>query len=544
MMAKLPRKGAWRTLLAMAVPDVQFAWSGDSAIGYQVIGDGAIDLVYMPPSFSNLDLQWEHPSHARFLERLAAFSRLIIVDRRGWGVSDRTSPGSFPPLETSADDLNAVLDAAGSNRAAVFGCVEAGWIAAIAAATYPHRYSALILYQSAVTWMRTAKTPWNNSPDDWRAEINRWRHVGTQAFAARWIEQNEPSLVDDPTAAAYLAKLMRGTIGPGGSQAGFLLHSTTDISAVLPAIRVPTLVLYRPANATDFPQNGPYLASKIENARLVALPGRDYLPWAGEADTLLGDVEEFLTGVRHVPEPDPVLASVLFTDIVDSTKKAAEIGDAAWKLLLAEHDDRIRSELARFRGREIDHTGDGFLATFDGPARAVRCAQAIQDVVRDLGIEIRAGVHTGEVELAGDQIRGIAVHIAARVAAMARGTEVLVSSTVKDLVAGSGLVFEDAGEHELKGVPDRWRVSGSQADPLAETPDQTPARPDLLLTSCSRQDGTRGHKTTPDDTGRHVELDLVCGASNLRIRWPRGRGSSSPPLSHDQHAEAHSRSIG
>jgi class 3 adenylate cyclase len=342
--------------------------------------------------------------------------------------------------------------------AALFGGAEAGWIASIAAATYPDRYSALVLYQSAATWVRTEDTPWNNSPEQWQAQVKRWLDVGTEAFAVEWIEGNEPSLADDLAAARHLAKLMRGTIGPGGSQAGFVLHNTTDISAILPSIRVPTLVLYRPENTTEFPENGPHLASKIPNSRLVALPGPDYLPWAGEADALLGEVEEFLTGVRHVPEPDRVLASVLFTDIVDSTKKAAEVGDGAWKRLLAEHHVRTRAELARFRGREIDTTGDGFLATFDGPARAVRCAQAIQAAIRDLGIEIRAGVHTGEVEVAGDQVLGIAVHIGARVAAMAGATEVLVSSTVKDLTVGSGLTFEDAGEHALKGVPDPWHL--------------------------------------------------------------------------------------
>jgi class 3 adenylate cyclase len=445
--------------------DVQFAWADDVAIAYQLVGDGAIDLVYMPPSFSNLDVHWEYPPHARYLERLASFSRLIIVDRRGWGVSDRVTPGSFPPLEVAADDLNAVLDAVGSPRAAVFAGAEAGWIASIAAATYPDRYSALVLYQSAATWVRTEDTPWNNKPAEWQAQVTSWLDVGTEAFAAEWIEGNEPSLADDPAAARHLAKLMRGTIGPGGSQAGFVLHNTTDISAILPSIRVPTLVLYRPENTTEFPENGPHLASKIPNSRLVALPGPDYLPWAGEADALLGEVEEFLTGVRHVPESDRVLATVLFTDIVGSTQKAAEAGDARWKEVLASHNERAKVEIAKMRGTYVSSTGDGLLATFDGPARAVRCAEAIGEAVQDLGLEIRAGCHTGEVELMSDGVHGIAVHIGARVAALAGPAEVLVSSTVKDLVAGSGLSFEDRGEHELKGVPDRWRlyrvVSGS-----------------------------------------------------------------------------------
>ena len=441
-----------------AIPGVRYAWSDDVAIAYQVVGDGAIDLVYLPPSFSNLDVHWEYPPHARFLERLASFSRLIIVDRRGWGLSDRVTPGSFPPLEVAADDLNVVLDAAGSTEAALFGGAEAGWIASIAAATYPDRYSALVLYQSAATWIRTADTPWNNSPEQWQVEVERWLDVGTEAFAAEWIEGNEPSLAGDPAAVRHLTRLMRGTIGPGGSQAGFVLHNTTDISAILPSIRVPTLVLYRPENTTEFPESGPHLALKIPNSRLVALPGPDYLPWAGEADALLGEVEEFLTGARHIPELDRVLATVLFTDIVGSTERVAALGDVRSKELLAVHDERAKAEIERYRGRYVNSTGDGLLAAFDGPARAVRCAQAIAESVRGVGIEIRAGCHTGEIELVGNDIRGIAVHVGARVAALAGADEVLVSTTVKDLVAGSGLAFEDVGEHELKGVPDTWHL--------------------------------------------------------------------------------------
>jgi class 3 adenylate cyclase len=438
--------------------DVRFAWSDDVSIAFQVVGDGAIDLVYLPPYLSNLDWQWEYPLHARYLERLASFTRLIAVDRRGWGCSDRVTPGSFPPLEVAADDLIAVLDAAGSSRAALFAGAEAGWVAMIAAATHPERFSALILYQTAATWARTEETPWNPSPDEWRESEPYWLTAGTVAFEEGWIRANEPSLASVPGAAEYLAKLGRGTIGLGGGLAEFRRYNSTDIRAVLPAIRVPTLVLCRPANVTEDPRSGPFLASKIPGSRLVELPGADYLPWAGESDALLDEVEEFLTGVRREPEPDRVLATVLFTDIVGSTEKAAALGDGAWRELRIAHHDRVRHLLDTHRGHEVDTAGDGFFATFDGPARAVRCAMAIAEAVRPLGVEIRAGCHTGEVELVGKDVAGVAVHIGARVAALAGPGEVWTSQTVKDLTAGSGLVFEDAGEHELKGVPDRWRL--------------------------------------------------------------------------------------
>jgi class 3 adenylate cyclase len=438
--------------------DVQFVWNGDVAIAYQVIGDGPPDLVYVPPFASNLDRQWEFAPHARFLERLASFSRLIVLDRRGWGCSDRVTPGSFPPLEVAADDLIAVLDEVGSSQAALFSGGNSGFVGAIAAATYPDRFTALVLYAAAATWIRTEETPWESSPEEWRAQVNYWRDFGTRSFTEEWVRDNEPSLVGDAAAMDWLITLFRGTIGPGSVLAEFARYNSIDLRAILPAIRVPTLLLYRPANAYQRPERASFLASKIPDSRLVSLPGADYLPWVGEPDALLDEIEEFITGVRPAVEPDRLLATVLFTDIVDSTKKAAEIGDMKWKQLLATHHERTRSELVRHRGREVSTTGDGFFATFDGPARAVRCAQAIQASVRELGIELRAGAHTGEVELAGDDVQGLAVHIGARVGALAGPSEVLVSYTVKDLVAGSGLVFDDAGEHELKGVPDRWHL--------------------------------------------------------------------------------------
>jgi len=446
-------------------PDTRFVWDGEVAIAYQVVGDGAIDLLHLPgPLLSNLDLQWDHPLHARFLERLASFSRLIMVDRRGWGTSDRVTPGTFPPLETAADDLTAVLDTVGSPRAALFACSESAWVATIAAATYPDRFSALILYEASANYLRTDETPWNFTLEELEADESTWVSWGTMDFAESWSREFDPSLAGDRTAVEHVARMMRGTIGPGGGLAEYRLYCTTDVRAILPTIQVPTLVLYRPAfgltwtEGPTWTEGSRYVASKIPGARLVELPGADYTPWAGESDALLDEIEEFLTGVRPVPESDRALATVLFTDIVESTTKAADIGDAAWKRLVAAHHERIRAELARHRGCEVDTAGDGFFATFDGPARAVRCALAATEAVRDLGVEIRAGVHTGEVELDGDAVRGIAVHIGARVAGQAGPSQVMASQTVKDLVAGSGLQFEDAGEHELKGIPDRWRL--------------------------------------------------------------------------------------
>ncbi len=326
--------------------DVQFAWSDDVAIAYQVVGDGPIDLVYMPPWLSNLDWQWEHPLHARYLERLASFSRLIVIDRRGWGCSDRVAPGSFPSLEVAADDLIAVLDAVDSRRAALFAGAEAGWVAAIAAATHPSRFSALILYQTAATWARTDETPWNPSREEWQEEETYWLGAGTVSFTEGFVRRWNPSLVGDRGAIEYLAKLMRGTIGPGGGPAEFRRYYTTDVRAILPAIQAPTLVVNRSAVSGNIPEDGPFLASKIPDSRWVALPGADDLPWVGEYDALLAEVEEFLTGVRPAPESDRVLATVLFTDIVGSTEMAVDLGDAHWKALLAGHDRAARSDRA------------------------------------------------------------------------------------------------------------------------------------------------------------------------------------------------------
>jgi class 3 adenylate cyclase len=443
----------------MDLPDTRYAWNGDIALAYQIVGQGPVDLVYFPSFTSNVEWNWEGPSYRRMLVRMASFSRLIIYDRRGWGCSDRLSPGDFPALETHAEDVATVLGAARSSRAALFAWGEGGIIASLFAATFPDRVSALVLYNCYAAESRTEDTPWNWDDEEIERFIEqRIRAWGTRELAEEMIRKDSPSVLGDERELEWLVRWMRLSGGPGTSVAEAGNFASWDIRHVLPAIRVPTLVIQR----TDWwalpVEEGRYLASRIPDARLVELPGRDDPPFCGDTDALLDQVEGFVTGERRPRQADRVLATLVFTDIVDSTRRTAELGDARWKELIAEHDERIREQLERFRGREVDSAGDGVLATFDGPARAVRCAQAIGGVLRQLGLEIRAGVHTGEIELADDKVRGIAVHIGARVAAMAGPSEVLVSSTVKDLVAGSGLVFEDRGEHELKGVPDPWRL--------------------------------------------------------------------------------------
>jgi len=432
-------------------PDVRYAKTPQGVhIAYQVVGDGPIDLVFVPGYAANLQWQWELPSYARFLERLASFSRLIILDRRGAGLSDRFSPEDLPPLEDLADDLEVVLDAAGSERAALFGAEDGAMICCMFAARRPERADALIVFG-----MGTSVTI---ETDFWRELIERvdtsW---GTPDYA-RWdLSMSNPSRLGDERLIEWLTVAQRLAASPGTAKAFLELYGRTDVRGLLPAISAPTLVLHRVDDRLSPIQSALTTSSLVPGAKLVELEGDDHY-WVVGGDDMVDEIEEFLTGSRGRVPSDRVLASVLFTDIVGSTDRVAALGDAAWKELLASHDRIVRSELERFGGVERGTAGDGFFATFDGPARAVRCAAAIGEGLRPADLEIRAGVHAGEVELAGDDVRGIAVHIGARVAALASGSEILVSSTVKELVAGSGLVFEDAGEHELKGVPDRWRL--------------------------------------------------------------------------------------
>jgi pimeloyl-ACP methyl ester carboxylesterase len=434
-------------------PETRYADSGGVNIAYQVLGDGPGDLVFVMGWVSNIEVFWEEPTLARFLTRLASFSRLILFDKRGTGLSDRVT--DMPSLEVRMDDVRAVMDAVASERAALFGVSEGGPMCALFSATYPSRVSALIMQGGFPRRIRTPDFPWGPTEQERRAWIEQMRREwgGTFGLAAR-----APSMVGDGRFSQWWGRLLRMGASPAAVMALVAMNDEIDIRHILPAIRVPTLLLHSVRDATIPIGASRYMAERIPGARLVELPGEDHLPWLTDSEAILGEIEEFLTGVRHAVEPDRVLATVLFTDIVGSTEKAAALGDRRWHDLLDKHHALIRTDLARFRGREVKTTGDGILATFDGPARGVRCACAIAEEVRPLGIEVRAGLHTGECEMMGDDVGGIAVHIGARVAALAGAGEVLVSSTVKDLVAGSGLRFGDRGSQSLKGIPGEWHI--------------------------------------------------------------------------------------
>ncbi len=431
-------------------PETKYAKSGDVNIAYQVVGDGPLDLVFVPGWVSHLEVGWEDPSFARFLHRLASFSRLIMFDKRGTGLSDRVSLNELPTLEQRMDDVRAVMDAVGSERAAVMGVSEGGSMCALFAATYPERTSALVLYAA------NARHPAHGlTPEQLQPILEAFERGWGQGMAGpMWA----PSRAHDQQLMGWLARYGRLGASPGAAVALFRMAAAINIRKVLPAIRVPTLILHRTGDQALPVIESRYMAEQIPGAKYVELPGDDHLPYLGDADAILDEVQEFLTGVRPAPEPDRVLATVLFTDIVGSTQQAAELGDRRWRELLDGYYGLARRELDRFRGREVKTTGDGFLATFDGPARGIRCACAVSDEAARLGLPIRAGLHTGECEMMGDDVGGIAVHIGARVAAQAAAGEVLVSSTVKDLVAGSGLQFEDRGSRTLKGVPEEWRL--------------------------------------------------------------------------------------
>ena len=436
----------------MDVPETRYAKSGDVRIAYQVTGSGPFDLVFVPGFVSNLDLQWENPGWAHFFSRLSAFSRLIRFDKRGTGLSDRVS--GAPDLEVRMDDVRAVMDDVGVERAAVFGVSEGGAMSMLFAATYPERTRALVLYGAYAHY-----PTWVLSGEKLDAFIDAIERGWGTGETARFFM---PSKASDEDFRRQWARGERQGASPSAAVALTRMNTEIDVRHVLPAIRVPTLVLHRTGDPRVSVEAGRYLGKHIPDAKYVELPGEDHVPF-DITDRLVDEIEEFLTGSRTQAEPDRVLATVLFTDIVDSTRRAAELGDRDWRLLRDRHDDAIRQELARFRGREVKTLGDGFLATFDGPARAVRCASAISDRVRPLGMDVRSGLHTGEIEIQQDDVGGIAVHIAARVVGLAGTGEVLVSSTVRDLVAGSGLRFQDRGSHALKGLPEPLRLYAAVA---------------------------------------------------------------------------------
>jgi class 3 adenylate cyclase len=440
-----------------AAPKTRYARSGDVNIAYQVAGKGPIDLVYVPGWVSNIETAWEDPHVSRFLERLASFSRLILFDKRGTGLSDRVSTSELPTLEQRMDDVRLLMDAADSQRAALFGASEGGVMGALFAATYPDRTAALVIYGSYAKGTATSDYPYGLADpeviDDFIEGLPEiWDDAG--GLLNIWA----PSASDDPVAQAAFGRYLRTGASPSAVVALTRMNAAVDIRHVLPVIAVPTLVIHRSEDMIVTVEAGRDLAAKIQGAKYVELPGRDHLWFHGDADAILGEVEEFLTGTRAAEIVDRILATVMFTDIVDSTSKAAALGDRRWRDLLGRHDTLMRLELERHRGREVKTLGDGFLATFDGPARAIRCACSARDAIRGLGVELRAGLHTGECELIGDDVGGIAVNIGARVGSAAGPGEVLVSRTVTDLVAGSGIEFTDRGIHALKGVPGDWQL--------------------------------------------------------------------------------------
>jgi pimeloyl-ACP methyl ester carboxylesterase len=433
-------------------PETRYAKSGDVNIAYQVVGSGPIDLVYVPGWVSNVELIWEKPKPAGFLERLASFSRLILFDKRGTGMSDRVSNDRLPTLEERMDDVRAVLDAVGCERTALVGHSEGGSMSLLFAATYPERARALVLVGVFARRIRTEDYPWAPSLEE---RLETIETVERDWGAGLDITEMAPH--EDPALLEWYSTFLRRSASPGAAAALLRMNSQIDTRNVLPTIQVPTLVIHRTADRDVTVDEGRWIADQIPDARFVELPGDEHLLWAGDQDALLAEIEEFLTGTRSAREYDRVLSTVLFTDIVGSTERARTLGDRAWRDVLEEHHARVRSVLGQHRGLEVDTAGDGFFASFDGPARAIRAACAIRDGLRQLGLEIRAGLHTGECELMRDKIGGIAVHTGARVAAAAEPGEVLVSSTVKDLVAGSGIVFADRGEQELKGLGS-WRL--------------------------------------------------------------------------------------
>ena len=442
-------------------PETRWAKSGDFHIAYQVVGTGPLDLVFMHGWISHIEHMWEEPRVARFLERLGSFARLIVLDKRGTGLSDPVPLDRLPTLEDRMDDLRAVMDAVGSERAALMGTSEAGALSLLFAATYPSRTAALVLLNS---YARLAYAP--DYPQGIPAEQ---AHGLLRVIEEGWgkgvaFEALVASQVSNEPMKSWWARYQRLAASPGAAVTLLRSAFATDARSVLSAITVPVLVLHRAGDPFTGPEHGRYLAEHIQGARYVELSGVDHLFFAEDMDRLLAEVQEFLTGVREEGEPERVLATVMFVDIVGSTEQATRLGDREWRDLLDRYYAIARRQLARFRGREIDTAGDGLFATFDGPARAIRCGSAIADAVRVLGIAVRVGIHSGECEVIGEKVGGIAVHIGARIAGQAGPGEVLVSSTVRDLVAGSGIPFEDRGRHSLKGVPGEWSLFSVATD--------------------------------------------------------------------------------
>ena len=436
-------------------PETRYAQSGDVHLAYQVIGDGPIDLVLFGTFVSHVELNWENPSIARFLRGMASFSRLIVFDKRGVGMSDPAATHQPPTLEERMEDVRAVMDAAGSERAALFGSSEGGQLAVLFAATYPARTLATVLYSTNASARRESDYPAGitESVADALLEIVE-RDWGGDGI----LDVVLPSVGDDPRAREWWRSYLRRSTSPGAAAAQIRLGIAGDVRHALGSVQAPTLVLHSGGDAFIRADHGRYLADHIPGARYVELDGADHLPYLAAADAIVAETREFLTGVREPAEPDRVLATILFSDIVGSTEQATALGDRRWRDTLDAHDTAVRRQIERFRGREIKTTGDGFLATFDGPARAIRCGSAIREAARGVGVDVRVGLHTGEIELRGEDIGGVAVHVAQRVCAVADPGDVLVSGAVPLLVAGAGIEFTERGTHELKGLPGAWQV--------------------------------------------------------------------------------------
>ncbi len=439
--------------------EVRYAHSGEVSIAFQVLGEGPIDVVMVPGFPSHLEVAWQQPRIAYLYRRLAAFSRLILLDKRGSGLSDRVSPGDLPGLEQRVDDLTAVLDAVGSERATLLGFSDGGPLAALFVATYPERTDRLILANTYPKRLSSADFAAAPSAEYWSAIVQQMRERWGQPI---FVDLLAPSMIDDEAFRGWWASFMRHSMSPGAAIALQTMNAQIDIRAILAAINVPTMVLHRTGDRVNPVEGGRYIADHIPGARLVELDGDDHYLWLGDQDAVLRELEAFITGGATESEPNRVLATMLFTDIVSSTDQAAELGDRSWSALIETHNDVVRRELDRFHGHEVSTTGDGFLATFDGPARAVRCAAALVTRLAALGVYIRAGVHTAEIEVIGDDVRGLGVHVAARIMSLAGRDEVMVSSVVKDLSLGSGLEFTSRGLHQLKGVPGDWELYAAQ----------------------------------------------------------------------------------
>ena len=441
------------------IPETRYTQAGDVSIAYQVFGEGDLDLVLVQGYATHLDLDWESPAWRTFAEGLGSFARVLHFDKRGSGLSDRVD--AVPTLEERIDDVRAVMDAAGSERAVLFGVSEGAPMSLLFAATHPERTEALVLYGGMARSTWAPDYPWATPAADLLQSAQEM--IAPYLYTGEDVEVWMPSYADDPEVQEYAGRYRRAAASPGAMAKLFLMFLDVDVRHVLPSIRVPTLVLHRRGDRVVNRRAGEWMAQQIAGAKYVELPGQDHFPWVADSAPIVAEIREFLTGDRGpLPATDRVLATVMLTDIVGSTERATSLGDAAWRSLLERYQRAVSAEITRHRGQEIKSTGDGTLATFDGPGRAIQCAKAIRSAVTDLGLQVRIGLHCGEVEVMGADVGGIAVHIAARIGAAAAPDEVLVSSTVKDLVAGSGVTFEDRGTPVLKDIGHPWQCFAAQ----------------------------------------------------------------------------------